>query len=361
MRLSYAFAATALAASLCCARALAQPGQDVSEEQGFPRLELGARVMTGFRYALEKPRAIQGGFRDQQQEFFLKQARVGVDAELNDSIDAELSLELSDAIDPKFSALDAKHPAFIRDASIDVKFAREFRLRAGRFKRPMSALQIASRAKLSIADRGLLNDLLIEDNEWGDRAIGAMLWGKVRWAKLRWRLAVTEAVWSAAVRREGFDVLGRVELSPLKVLTFGLGGGRKSLEFADERFTGNGAGADVQLHLGDFRLLVEGLMAERLLDADQPAAFGALLLTSYEFPLSSRWRAQPALFLEFADANSEITQTEAFRSVVGFNWILDEQLRFMPHVGFTQPLGTVSAFNPWETSYEYSLLLSLDL
>lgn len=316
--------------------------------------------MAGYEYELEKPTAAQGGERSETQGFFLEMARLQVEAKLRKQFEVELSLELSDLFEPTPQA-ELERPELLRDAFLEARFRREVRLRVGHFKRPFSRVELRSGFRLPMRDRGLLNDLLIEEARWGDRALGAMLWGKFKQPKLSWHLAMMEADWHPELDREGYDVIARLAYEPWRWLSVAANAGRKSLTLTDETVTGHAFGGDLRLRLGNAEVTVEGNYGEQLLEPGAPGAFGALLLFTYDVELTSVVVLQPVLFAELADAHAEFEQTEAVRVVAGANVVHHDTFRVAPQIAVTRPLGDVSVFNPWEERVEGYLMIALGL
>jgi hypothetical protein len=275
-----------LVLALCAAPALAEEEDDDADDPGGANVAIESRVMSGFESLLTKPTVAQGGPRTDEYGFFVQQARFEVEAEFDDRFSLELSAELTDGLNPKISAFDINRPQYLRDAFVQARFKRELRLRLGHFKRPFSRLANTSAAKLPIRSRGLLDDELIEDARWGDRALGAMLWGKVRRPKLEWNLALMNPNWSPTQHQNGYDLLARLVYEPFKWLSVGANGGRKSVELGTRQASGHAVGGDLRLRFFDATLQLEGSYGDLVFDPTKPAAFGAHALVSYDFDLT---------------------------------------------------------------------------
>jgi hypothetical protein len=264
-------------------------------------------------------------------------------------------------LSPKISAFDLNRPQYVRDAFLEARFSREFRLRAGHFKRPFSLLGNTSTSKLPIRGRGLLDGVLIEDGRWGDRALGAMAWGKLRHPKLTWHLAVMNPNWNPVAHQNGYDLLARLEFQATDWLELGANGGRKSVDLGTRDASGHAGGGDVRLQLGDFTAQLEASYGDLVFDPEKPAAFGGHLLMSMDFQMAPLAVFQPVVFVEYADAHSVYLESEAVRLVTGVNVIHHDVFRVMPQVAFSRPVDRASEFNPWVELYEYYLMLALDL
>ncbi|HEU4584025.1 MAG TPA: porin [Polyangiaceae bacterium] len=329
-------------------------------KRGAPSFELDARVISGFEIQRERPSGAQTRPGENDFGFELRQARVQLKSEL-DRFRLELSLELSDALSSDISGYDS--PPFLRDASLEYHYSRALRLQVGRYKRPLSRIELQSSAELPVIRRGLLNGLLVEDNQWGDRALGAMVSGRLELAKLRWYLSLSNPNWSTSLQSRGLDVIGRVQLSPAKGWTLGVDGGYKALRLGSEgQWTHNfAAGGDVAWKLGDAHVLVEGHFGDLPFETASPQGFGVLALIDYELGLSESWALQPVLFGELADADAELSQTESARLALGINLLERGGFRLLPQVALVRPLGRASQQNPWLASETYSLIFSLAL
>lgn len=346
------------------ARAAPEPGEgadaDVSK-RGTPTVELEARVISGFEVQRERPSGAQTRPGANDFGFEVRQARVQLKSEL-DRFRLELSLDLADALSSDIAG-GYDSPPFLRDASLEYRYSKALRLQVGRYKRPFSRIELESAADLPVIRRGLLNGLLVKDNQWGDRAVGAMVSGRLELAKLRWYLSLTNPSWSTSLQSQGIDVIGRVQLSPVKGLSLGVDGGYKYLRLGSEgQWTHDFAvGGDVAWKLGDAHVLLEGHFGDLPFETASPQGFGVLALVDYVLDLSESWALQPVLFAEVADADSQLSQTESARLAFGINLLARGGFRLLPQLALVRPLGRASQQNPWLESETYSLIFSLAL
>jgi hypothetical protein len=314
-------------------------------------------VIAGFQYERERPAGTQLDLASSEYEFVARQVRLGVRGDLSKLFRVNVSFELADALDPE-TGTSYSTPEYIRTATLDYRPSRAFRLTVGRFKRPFSWIQLESTADLAVLGRGLLNNLAVEDNQWGDRAVGAMVSGRVKAAKLRWYLSLTNPAWSSELTTEGLDVLGRVQVAVTKQITLGVNGGHKYLKLGQQSLNDWGFGGDVTLEIGGGRVALEGSYVDLPFETDRPRAFGALALLEYVLPLAPSWALQPVLFAEFADANAEVSQTESARIVAGVNVLGHEGFRIMPQLELVRSLGDTSQLNPWLEGETFNLIFS---
>src|SRR5688500_12609668 len=170
-----------------------EPATPPAEPEG-PKFVWQGRVMTGFELDKSRPSDEQNGERVTDYGFFLDQARLSLEAEWDD-LSIDVSGDLADAIRPKTSSAAFNKPPYLRNAYLNYRVHKAFRIRAGRFKRPMSALELTSSGDLPFRGRGLTNELILEDGQWGDRALGLMLYGRLP-GKLRWHVSATNPSWA---------------------------------------------------------------------------------------------------------------------------------------------------------------------
>jgi hypothetical protein len=358
-----ASAAEPPAALLAAEPASAEPPATPPAEPALPgpTFQLEARVISGFQYERDRPSGAQTEPGEKEYGFELDQARVGISAEL-DRLRVNLNLELSDALSRNTGG-GTDSPPYVRTAALEYRFSRTLRLTVGRYKRPFSRLALESTVDLPVLDRGLLNDLLVEDNQWGDRAVGAMASGRLELAKLRWYLSLTNPAWSSSLRSEGLDVLGRVQLSLAKGLTLGVNGGYKHLRLAGaDAATNNLAiGGDLAWKIERAHITLEGSWADLPLATGRPSAFGVLLMADYELPLGMEWSLQPVAFLELADADAKLSETESLKLAFGVNLLAPGGFRVLPQLALVRSVGDTSQLNPWLEGETLSLILSLAL
>ena len=333
----------------------------------YPRFEPSLRLMTGVEWSREQRFGTQGRTETTEYGFFLSQARVQLQGQLTKRIEAELSAELADAYDAGAVSSASDGPLYIRDAFANLRLKRALQIKAGRFKRPFSALELRSTGDLQVRGRGLTNSLIIEDNAWGDRALGVQLWGKLKAIPATWAVGAFEPLWAptSATRPKGVDALARATVEPTAGLTLGLNGGLKHLDIPpfDGYETFYAIGGDVRLETHGWSLLIDALYAQLPLpaaDLNEQSAFGVVALLSYDVALSSDFALQPVVLGEYFDASTEHSLSESWRAVAGVNGIIHETLRIMPQVEVVDWQGDPSSFSPPQSLTAY-LMLSLEL
>jgi hypothetical protein len=323
-------------------------------------MTVGARLMMGFEHQSERPAGAQTDPAQKEYGFTIRQIRMNVTGDLAERFRANVSFDLADALEPEAGAV-YEQPPYLRTATLEYRPSRELRLKVGRFKRPLSHLELESASDLPILRRGLFNGLALEDNQWGDRAIGVMLQGRLKEPKLRWYLSLTNPDWSSTLATEGVDVTLRAEWTIIKDLVLGANGAYKNIEIGNDRLNDVAYGGDIALQLGDANFLLEANNAALPFETDRPRALGVLFMFDYELPLTRDWSLQPVAFAEYADADTDISQNESLRLVAGLNVLGHSGFRVMPQVEMVRSIGDTSAQNPWLESERFSLIFSLVL
>ncbi|MDJ0766756.1 MAG: hypothetical protein QNJ97_27535 [Myxococcota bacterium] len=365
----------------------------------FPKLTINARLMTGLEVEHRAPKGAQSGSEKTEYGFFLQQARVYLKARLTKDIRINVSAELSDALDA-ISASDQQTTAavdredripYLRNAYVNLRAHKALQARAGRFKLPFSRLENRSTGRLPFRGRGLSNDIIIEDAMWGDRAIGAMVWGEIEAIDVRYYASVSNPHWDVVEPNDqaGVTALGRIEIAPLSWLSMGLNGGHmyakydKNLGLPKVHF--NAFGGDIRLRFDDLYMAFEAIAGQRrIIDQSatdpqtnavmtrsrDPYAFGATGYVSYDISLPCAYVLQPVVFGEFADADWDYKKTEALRAILGINLKFGRGIRLMPQVELIQPLEVSDGawhdpidrpLNQWKSRQTYYLLLSAEL
>lgn len=321
-------------------------------------MTVGARLMAGVEHQSERPAGGQTDPAQKEYGFTVRQVRLRIKGDLAELFRVNVSFDLADALDEEPNP---DRPLYVRTATLEYRPSREFRLQVGRFKRPFSHLELESASDLPILRRGLFNDLAIEDNEWGDRAIGVMASGRLKAPKLRWYLSLTNPHWSTSLPTEGTDVMGRVEWTIVKGFVLGANAGYKHITIGDDELDDFAYGGDVSLKLGDAHFVLESNDAALPFETGRPRGRGVLFLFDYELELNPSLALQPAFFAEYADADTEVSQNESLRLVFGVNLLAFSGFRIMPQVDIVRSIGDTSAANPWLESETLSLIFSLVL
>lgn len=327
----------------------------IEEKPDWPVLGFHARLMSGFAVEREHPAGGQPARDETQPGFFLKQARVGVGADLSKRVSAAVSFDLDGAV--------------LRNAYLNLRLSKAVQLRSGNFKRPFTRLANRSVGAIPFRSRGRFDKLILEDQAWGDRALGAMVWGRPVKA-LRYYAAVMSPA-AIGSHLEGANVIGRVELSPVKALSLGVAAAHKWTErFTDgPNLSMHGVAGDVKVEAGALYAAVEVNAAQNpnpppvaSSTADRtPWAVGALGYATYDFKLGKKLTLGPVGVLEWMDTDTDYAHDERVRGVVGL--VLgyrDKLVRVMPQVEINRPIGGASSRGE-VASESYYLLLATEI
>jgi hypothetical protein len=340
------------------------PEGDAADEPKKPkvpkpgrRFRVYGRVMTGWEYRSRRPRSDQPGEASDRQRFFLRQMRVKAAGRLMKRIRLNASFDLADAINPE----PEPQINYLRNAHLTLVAHEALRFRFGRFKRPFSRLELRRVNSIPVRGRGLSNARVVEELAWGDRGVGTMLYGRFGNRQLEWFLSAT----NPGLRVEGVDVHARVTYEPIRQISVGANGASKTVEDPGDP-TGSlvsawAYGADARLHVGTLYAAVEGYAGQDYRIADRPSAGGVVGYVSVDIPLASDWALQPVVLGEWADANLNVSQSEAGRLVLGLNVLWPPAVRILPQVEIVRPLGSGAATNPWLERETYYVMVTGEL
>ncbi len=271
-------------------------------------------------------------------EFRVSMARIKFSWTQWEIIEAVLKLDADQLIE------DADDAVLLRDLYVRVQPLTWLGVQMGQFKRPFSRIEIKSRRRFPVINRGGVNDYVVEHLMYGDRDIGMMLTGRL-WEKIKLDYAFGVFNGMGMNTRElglsGFkDVAGRLDLKPAKWLSLGMSGSFKFIEESDlERFididsfrnldpdeypdyvnldspeatlsafeaehrwmTGLSwmAGMDLGLKFGKFSVVADGMLGENWWFKKYPLVYGVSLVLSYKHRLKKGWPlwVEPALMGE---------------------------------------------------------------
>lgn len=228
----------------------------------------------------------------------------------------------------------------VRDAYVEVKAAKWLRFKAGQFKKPISAMELTGKGKLSLVERGEVNGYLVRKLAYGSRDLGFEVNGRL-WKKLKldYFLGVFNGARLPAFEQDmngTKDVVGRLEAELFDGFRLGVNGVWKGIdtgsEYAEEKpSAGYLAGIDLRYKSGPLWLLAEGMAAKNHLAADAPWAVGAVLAASYMLPVNpmrSKWVIEPAARLEWLKPDME-GDTQVLVASGGVNFWVASHVRLM--------------------------------
>lgn len=325
-----------------------------AEGEKWPELRFKARIMTGFELQTYHPEDGQTVPDTTEAGYFLEQAVIEVEAKLSKRLEFELGFNV--------------RTVEVRDAFVNYRFDDAVEVRAGRFKRPFSRLELRSRGRIPFRDRGELNDELTDANLAG-RTLGAMVHGQPVES-----LGYSFAVMSPAALGsdiEGADVIGRVVFEPSPAFSLGLAAQHKWSEYRADgpNMDLNAAGLDTKIEAGALEVTLEAEVFQNPnpppvstdTSVRTPWAFGAIGYATYRLPLSKKWNLEPVVVLEWLDPDLEYSGDDRLRAIAGLSVNFRKNLlRLMPQIEIERP--TSGAGPRGEIASEtYYLMVSSDL
>ena len=335
-----------------------EPGED-DEDEGKKKkkkkkttISLRGRVMAGWEIDHKRPSEEQTATPGLGNEFFLRQARVKLGIDYKKIFRIRASIELADAL----KNFNVDRISYLRNGYAEARFHKAARLRFGHFKRPFSRLELRSPTDLPFRGRGLANDRIIEDRNYGDRSVGGMLHGKIDPARLRYAVGV----FAPAHRTEGVDAVARLTAKPWKWLSIGAGGLYKRVENGTgDKVDVGAAGADFRVSYKGFQFLSDFIMGRDYLVPGEPWSLGIVGYTSYDVDLPKKFILQPVVLAEWTDIDIGVSQNDAVRAVAGVNVIWRKRFRIMPQAEFIRPMGVIG--NPFVEKDTYYIMLAISL
>lgn len=323
---------------------------------------VGGRVMAGWRmrnrHRVDRP-------LDRSFGFFLAQARINTWSQLSKPMKLKLSFDLGDGVGGA-----GRGDFLVRDAWLRFRVSKKLVVMAGRMRRPFSRLEMEGAGKLPIRGRGVGNELLLEDEGWGDRALGVQLGGRLT-KRLSWAAMVS----SPDVDEDTTDFHLRANWDWKRWVSIGANVAQKviriELESGDRQTLGATAwGLDARFRLENLSLLIDGLVAQDIrFDEDDLARLNGPPIRSavvagylsYEVALRGLWRLQPVVFHEWADLALGEGGSEVRRTVVGLNALYNGRaLRIMPQIEWIVPSGG-EAREEWDRRESYYVMFSSQL
>ena len=279
----------------------------------------------------------------------------------------------------------------LRDAYIHLSPIRFLEFRAGYFKKPFSRLALRSSGKLRVVERGLGNELILDDLLYGGRDLGVQISGRlVPSIELDYELGFFNGTGytdsgddysSARERDDQKDIVARLKMNPTSWFAFGVNGSFKFSTVAkpstievevpdtstedptdtttvettvynnDDQMTW-AAGADAVMKISNLRLHVEGILAQNhvlntdftnrreLKDNEFPLIFSFVSILSYKhkFDTDFRFAVEPIFMFELLEPDTVINKDETLVFSPGFNSYFGKYFRLMIHGEFRRPL-----------------------
>ncbi|MEM7157661.1 MAG: porin [Myxococcota bacterium] len=314
--------------------------------------KIAGRVMAGWETDNKRPSEEQTATAGWANEFFLRQARVKLGIDYAKIFRLRMSIELADAL----KNFNVDRISYLRNGYAEARFHKTARLRFGYFKRPFSRLELRSPTDLPFRGRGLANDRIIEDRNYGDRSVGGMLHGKIDAARLRYAVGV----FAPARSTEGVDAVARLTAKPWKWLSIGAGGLYKRVENGTgDKVDVGAAGADFRVKYKGFQFLGDFIMGRDYLVPGEPWSLGIVGYTTYDIDLPKKFTLQPVVLAEWTDIDIGVSQNDAVRAVAGVNLLWRKRFRIMPQAEFIRPMGVIG--NPFVEKDTYYVMLAISL
>lgn len=219
--------------------------------------KVGRATISG--YTQVQFQATNHGAAESRTTFEVRRGRLQLEAELKKN----LSLRI------EFEATTTEVRA--RDLYLRYDIGRSLTLKAGQLKKPFSYGRLRPARNLRIIERPI--HIREDFRGYLGRDVGLLAeWDSIKPLELSIGIFNGSGVGSGARtdNNDAKDVVGRVELEPLKDLTFGLNVSSHSVvqyiqdpvpAYDEERFTAYGA--DVACDIGNLKLIVEGLYADK--------------------------------------------------------------------------------------------------
>jgi hypothetical protein len=282
-------------------------GQGEAEPQ--PKLKLRSRVHARYELFDAEP----------THSFVLPDARLAVSAAPLPWLRAQIDVDFASA-------------AALRDGFVDVG-PKWLRLRAGRFKRPFSRVQLMSLSDVPLWRRGIINRLIARNYQYGDRDRGAEIHGRIGSVGYAAGLFNGSDLISTDADA-GKDLVARITWKLSKAARLGAS---TSLRFASEpqppaRHDRWAVEVDGRFRFGSFDVLAEATWAQGPSTQQGPEHAGFLIYGLYRWKVDEMLKLRPLVKAELLDHNLHGTDDQAVSLAVGLNAHVTRWLRVMLQV-----------------------------
>jgi hypothetical protein len=234
--------------------------------------------------------------------------------------------------------VDTKQKVPLRDAWVKVAPFQWLGLTMGQFKKPFSRNELRGFGKLEFVERGLGNSFFIEDMLYGGRDVGAMVSGTLL-------PTVGLAYYVAAFNGDGQnakeshsngakDLVGRLEVEPLKALALGVSYSAKSFPGDPDKHDPSVLwGADFKAKVPFLRFQGEFLYGENHVVTSLPKAMAGMLAVNSNVKLGkvsgTALKLEPAFRVEFLRPDTELTDADIWAYTPGLNLLIGKSARLM--------------------------------
>jgi hypothetical protein len=304
----------------------AAPTKRKKKAKPSPKVEVAARLYTLWQVRNRADRP--------QNEFSIETARVTGIWRPMPKTRAVIEVELSGLAQDEASA------AMLRDAYLRFAPLPVLRLQMGQFKKPFSRIQLYSRRRLPLVQRGLVNDDLVEDLGYGGRDVGVQVDGRIgRGIELWYAVGVFNGAGPNLAENDldgSKDFAGRLESRLGKHLSLAANATLRTFDRRQDPLLparAVGLGTDLEVQFSGFHALGELDMGTNAALEAAPRSIGGIALLWYRWRWTKTWAAEPLLGGEIlipdrGDAGRVYRVTAGANAVVGdfMRWMIDYQI-----------------------------------
>jgi hypothetical protein len=335
----------------------AERAVEESEGDAPPDIRVRGRIHAGWDYQhLSGPDAPTAADERSSNYFLVRRSRLKVQWRPERWLKAQLQ------IDP----IAGWNAELLKDAYVQLTPWRPLRLRVGQFKKPFSGLELRSPARLKVISRGPGNDLIVDNLNFGDRDLGLMLYGRlVESVRLDYAIGAFNGQIPDARSERDKDLVGRLRIRPIKMVSIGLSYSHKFFNPEDEDAPEHAwaTGGDVRFRFFGVRLHTEVLVAENYegTASSDPLALDVVGILSYRrrIPVSWGFALEPVFKFELLDADTDVADDEILLYTAGLNLYFGEYFRLMVDAEFSR--GSRNTTVSYDADYLDSELLMVNL
>lgn len=251
--------------------------------------------------------------------------------------------------DLSLSSYDKKHEiTFIEEAYIDLKSIKQFELRLGIFDKPFSGFLLNPPIAMNIVEDGDGKSLLLEKLSYGDRDFGLQISGMpIENIPIKYFVGAFNGggIFYKA-DHNSIDIVGRIETTPHKFITFGV---NTAIKLFDEgvlpRTYTNAYGNDIRLRYENIQLHLETLRGENhiifakknkkkrkhIYPAPVVAVHTACISYTHRFYTEHQLIMQPWFKFEILDKRIDTPDNEIFNFVPGISLKIGEYIRLIAY------------------------------
>lgn len=280
--------------------------QGTTEPDAQPSLQVRSRVHARYEVFDSEP----------THSFVLSDARLAITGAPIQWLCAQIDVDFASA-------------TALRDGFVDVG-PKWLRLKAGRFKRPFSRLQLMSLGSVPLWRRGIINRLIVRTYQYGDRDRGAEVHGRIGGLGYDAGLFNGSDLTSSDADF-GKDFVGRLTYRLAKGAQLGAS---TSLRYASDpqppaRKARWATEVDGRFRFGSFDLLAEAIWGQGPRTRRGPEHAGFLIYGLYRAQINETLRLRPVVKVELLDHNIYRHHDQALSLTAGVNAHVYKWLRIM--------------------------------